>query len=454
MLQALALVQVLTLWHYTGALRPTEERQDEDGGRVTILGAANSSILRSQDGSLALGVHASARFEHELSAKRQTALVQVDAVSSSGPPTAAAHWSSFNIQDHEDPEAKRARGQLDSIESLTAESKQDAIRHIHTTASAQGASEQDGLADATKRESTSNAAPAKSGGSVPEQGTQQSADLPHQAGSASHQGGEAKQDESNQPVKQLPVDGAISAEEEHHEKNEPFHVEVDDPSAPKSATSPIDILLGVRADHAQFPDDGDTEVFSELDHAIYDIQEFTKVSFQIYDRFARFTESLVCRNWLVAAVVYASGMFLMLGLYSLFFRYRDVESDQDFSFGLLDCMGDVRICIYGIACAPIRWADTMHKAGVANFLPAFFIMWLLLTLRIVLFHFFSWGCLAWLNVSIVGAFFRQKIRKRCALEESTPQSYIEDFFAWCCCAEFAVCQEARQMEAVLQQDAF
>lgn len=242
----------------------------------------------------------------------------------------------------------------------------------------------------------------------------------------------------------------------HHGQAVPKDEQIDNPRPLTSPFSPIDILLGVKADHPPYPTDGDPEVLSDLDHAIFDVQEVARIFSSLYKRICRFSESLVVRNWYIAGAVYALGMFLMLGLYSLFFRYRDMDADQDFHFGLLDCAGDVRICLYGLACAPIRWADTMQKGGLIPFFPAFLIMWFLLTLRIILFHFFSWGCLVWLNVTIVGVFFRQKVRRRCFLQESTPQTYIEDFFAWCCLPECAVCQEARQVEAVLQiqQDNF
>lgn len=252
------------------------------------------------------------------------------------------------------------------------------------------------------------------------------------------------------------TEGVTPKSNTHHGQAVPKDEQIDNPRPLTSPFSPIDILLGVKADHPPYPTDGDPEVLSDLDHAIFDVQEAARVFSSLYQRVCRFSESLVVRNWYIAGAVYALGMFLMLGLYSLFFRYRDVDADQDFHFGLLDCAGDVRICLYGLACAPIRWADTMHKGGLVPFFPAFLIMWFLLTLRIMLFHLFSWGCLVWLNVTIVGVFFRQKVRRRCFLQESTPQTYIEDFFAWCCLPECAVCQEARQVEAVLQiqQDNF
>lgn len=391
MLLALALVS--TLWQYTGALRPADEHEEKDGGLAIIPDSANSSGLLAE--------------EHHDSKERSAAAQSLILLATA--------------RDQASATEERSATQLVSRTTKTSQSVKEPELHGDTLSKLQDLQ-----------------------GLSPQHGESQHVESQHV-----------------EATKERPKDTQATPQETHkqppqlHSGNgEPERGVIDNPVASKVPMSPIDILLGVRADHPPFPDDGDTEVFSELDHAIFDVQEILKVFFRMYDRMTRFVHSLVSRNWWVAAVVYASAMFLMLGLYSLFFKYRDVDVDQDFHFGLLDCMGDVRICIYGVVCAPIRWADTMQKAGLVPFLHAFFAMWLLLTIRIVLFHFFTWGCLAWFNVSIIGAFFRQKIRKRCALEEATPQSYIEDFCAWCCCAEFAVCQEARQVEAMLQQESF
>jgi Cys-rich protein (TIGR01571 family) len=186
------------------------------------------------------------------------------------------------------------------------------------------------------------------------------------------------------------------------------------------------------------------EVTQEMDDFVNDTEELERISYRLAHRLAIFYEGEGYRHLVVDVVVYLCAVFILAGLYIMYFRYREVPRDRDFQYGLLDCLGDSRVCLWGMFCPALRWADTVshEKAGLLPFGAAFVFMFVLSSLVLCPLTFIF----AWCWIVAVGVYYRQRIRAEYGLESETTASYIEDCCAWCCCAPCALIQEARQVD--------
>jgi Cys-rich protein (TIGR01571 family) len=209
-----------------------------------------------------------------------------------------------------------------------------------------------------------------------------------------------------------------------------------------SREGPVTELLGDKSAQGVVQDE--QEVTQELDDWITDIEEVDRIVGRHIDKFLRFFSSEGYRHVILNIVIYLSAVFIAMGLYFMWFQHREISKEQDFRYGLLDCLGDSRVCLCGICCPAIRWADTMseEKAGFLDFTSAFLLMLGLGMLVVCPYT----GLMGWLAMVVVGVYFRQRIREKYNLESDTTSSYIEDFMVWCCCCFCALCQEARQVD--------
>ena len=90
-----------------------------------------------------------------------------------------------------------------------------------------------------------------------------------------------------------------------------------------------------------------------------------------------------------------------------------------FKTGVLGCMSDCPICIYGIVCfgclAAQNWADVREET-----------------------------CTCWHLTCIHSPFWtRQEIRKK----RGMPTAYCADCLTYICCMPCAICQDARELKA-------
>jgi Cys-rich protein (TIGR01571 family) len=207
-------------------------------------------------------------------------------------------------------------------------------------------------------------------------------------------------------------------------------------------SNPVAEVLGDRAEGAVVEDS--SEVEQEVDDIIVDIEEIERVTAKVLGKIKRLYDQEGVRHIVLNTVVYFSAVFIALGLYAMCFRHREVAPNQEWRYGICECLGDTRVCACGLCCPAIRWADTVseEKGGFFSYTSALFVMMglgmMLVTPML--------GLCAWTAIVAIGVYFRQKIRLKYGLETDTPLSYIEDTFIWCCCAWCAICQEARQVD--------
>jgi len=196
------------------------------------------------------------------------------------------------------------------------------------------------------------------------------------------------------------------------------------------------------------PADGSTaeghEATQELNDIVVDVEEIERLLWKVGSKVKTFFNEMGYRHVGVNLFIYAATVFIVMGLYVMWFQHREVPKEQEFKFGLCECLGDVRVCFCGLLCPAIRWADTVSedKGGFLYFGSAFLLM---MGLGMLVLCPLTGAC-AWLAMTAVGVCYRQKIREKYGLESHSLPSYLEDAFAWCCCAYCALCQEARQVE--------
>lgn len=186
------------------------------------------------------------------------------------------------------------------------------------------------------------------------------------------------------------------------------------------------------------------EATQEMDDAIVDIQEVERIWGRVQHKIATFYEEEDHKAICVKIVFYFAAVFIAMGLYVTWFQHREIPKEQDFRYGLFGCLGDSRICLSGMLCPAVRWADTVseEKGGFYGFTSAFCLMVGLGFLVLCPYV----GTFAWFVLISVGVYYRQSIREKYGLENGTWQSYIEDCWIWCCCSCCAICQEARQVD--------
>lgn len=182
----------------------------------------------------------------------------------------------------------------------------------------------------------------------------------------------------------------------------------------------------------------------EMDDLIGDVEEIERVSGIVIRKIEKFWSEEGFRHIVLNLGVYFAGIFISLGLYATCFRHRDTKLEQEFRYGACECLGDGRVCLCGLCCPAIRWADTIseEKGGFLDFNSALLVM---MGLGFTLLCPYT-GVFAWIGIVVIGVYYRQKIRLRYGLEADTIQSYVEDTLIWCCCAWCAICQEARQVD--------
>jgi Cys-rich protein (TIGR01571 family) len=218
--------------------------------------------------------------------------------------------------------------------------------------------------------------------------------------------------------------------------------ELDNPDA-RLADNPLEQLVdGKSVEHAVLTDSNEPE--QEMDDIIVDVEEIERQGGKVLRKLKKFWGEEGLPHVFLNLAVYIAGVFVSLGLYATCFRHRDVKQEQEFRYGACECLGDGRVCICGLCCPAIRWADTIseEKGGFLDFSSALLVM---MGLGFMCLCPYS-GLIAWIGIVFVGVYYRQRIRLRYGLEADTVQSYIEDVFVWCCCAWCAICQEARQVD--------
>jgi Cys-rich protein (TIGR01571 family) len=118
---------------------------------------------------------------------------------------------------------------------------------------------------------------------------------------------------------------------------------------------------------------------------------------------------------------------------------RSIIGDKkEFSAPLFGCLGDPSICLVGLLCPCIRWADTIQQTKLSSYWKAFFIMFFLMLL-----HPYTLACSS-ICIFIIGAHYRQKLREKYGIEHGSKWSMFTDLAAWMCCQCCAIVQEARE----------
>jgi Cys-rich protein (TIGR01571 family) len=133
------------------------------------------------------------------------------------------------------------------------------------------------------------------------------------------------------------------------------------------------------------------------------------------------------------------------------------DPELGFGYSLFGCFNDMRLCLFGCCCLPIRWADTMDKANdqgtTISYWPALLLIltfWLLnMLVGSAAQHPFL-ALAVGIMMVVVYTICRQKLRKRYQLTNGNCYTFTEDFLAWLCCPCCAAVQEARHVEAALQ----
>jgi len=271
--------------------------------------------------------------------------------------------------------------------------------------------------------------------------------LPNSGGASDEdlqKGGQAKSSASEEG-EQVPPKGKVAAAPSHSDESQqqaalsPTLVSLPDEAKPEKG--PIQELFND-------PADGSTaeghEATQELNDIVVDVEEVERLLWKVGSKVKTFFNEMGYRHVGVNLFIYAATVFIVMGLYVMWFQHREVPKEQEFKFGLCECLGDVRVCFCGLLCPAIRWADTVSedKGGFLYFSSAFLLMMGLGMLVLCPLT----GAFAWLAITVVGVCYRQKIREKHGLESHSLPSYLEDAFAWCCCAYCALCQEARQVE--------
>jgi len=160
------------------------------------------------------------------------------------------------------------------------------------------------------------------------------------------------------------------------------------------------------------------------------------------------TEWACTRPWaawfLYAIVIWAVGTMLAFVLASFCYLGRVPKYDEQsqanpeetFSSGHFGCLSDTHTCFMAFLCPAIRWADTVHMAGVLSFWFAF---WILSVCYLPSLAFLVlWGLFPLVPIVIA----RQNLREKLGLPAGN-ETWVTDccFACWCSCCLIA--QEAR-----------
>lgn len=129
---------------------------------------------------------------------------------------------------------------------------------------------------------------------------------------------------------------------------------------------------------------------------------------------------------------------------------KTVQPGADgFSYGLCSCdfnFNHALICFCACCCLPVRWADTVSKEPVPNYMG----FWAALLLICVLSQLCAFTLYLSLPVFVgVLMYYRQKLRKEYGIVncfDGAPGTLVQDCLVWFCCGCCAAVQEARQVE--------
>jgi len=144
---------------------------------------------------------------------------------------------------------------------------------------------------------------------------------------------------------------------------------------------------------------------------------------------------------ILAAYLYHLGVTKYPKAFSPSPKQAAIPRQTSFTFNLLGCFDDKIICALGCCCPCLRWSQTMDKANVLSYFKAFAAMYFLM-----LIHPYTAG-LSSLGIVVLGAVYRQKLRRKYGIENRTAKTVCADIATWIFCQPCAVCQEARE-EAV------
>lgn len=145
---------------------------------------------------------------------------------------------------------------------------------------------------------------------------------------------------------------------------------------------------------------------------------------------------------------------IMIFLAFLYYKHRvepavpEVETSsftpdqfsKDFVFSLFDCFNDMEVCLLSCCCPAIRWAHTMQIMGFFSFWAGFAIFAGLSFISSLMVLGIGLGLCA-----IVGAYYRQQMRKKFRMDNGTCTSVVFDLLAYCCCTPCAIAQEAQHV---------
>lgn len=158
------------------------------------------------------------------------------------------------------------------------------------------------------------------------------------------------------------------------------------------------------------------------------------------------------RAWFGSAVYLAGGLFLA-------FLYHGARSQSPkvllpqldttvspnphgFTFGLLDCFADPKICMTGCCCPCLRWADTLDNQGLCSYWNAFFAMF-----GLMLLHIHTYG-LSYFVVALLGGIYRQRLSQHFQIQSTSSWSHPIACLVWTFCQPCAIIQEAREASVV------
>lgn len=120
---------------------------------------------------------------------------------------------------------------------------------------------------------------------------------------------------------------------------------------------------------------------------------------------------------------------------------RSKQDFNDWTSGPFDICSDGRVCCWSLLCPCIRWADNMDMLGILGFWVG-----LLLFCGLIMLTTVPGGVLLWLVAVLLWMSFRQQLRLKFDMEQSTVRTFIGDCALYCCCWPCAIAQEARHIE--------
>jgi len=151
---------------------------------------------------------------------------------------------------------------------------------------------------------------------------------------------------------------------------------------------------------------------------------------------ALISSAIWCTLVTLAACVYRSQKSFPQAVSS-----RSKQDFNDWTSGPFDFCSDAKVCCWSCWCPCIRWADNMDMLGIVSFWVGLGLFCGLIMLTTV-----PGGLLLWLVAVLLWMSFRQQLRLKFSMEQSTFRTFIGDCALYCCCWPCAIAQEARHIE--------